>query len=188
MTVTPNSAFGQIRVERMLASPALVCLGSNYSADSNLPRAVTKLGCIGKIISASAVYESPPIGHCGGNYLNAVVRVDTCLSVTDIRRLLKTIETEMGRTRESKQKGAITIDLDLCMLGSQVMHAKDICVPSRDILTREYLAKGCAQVMPGAVYPGTEISLAEIARILFGTMNLVPRPDVVLLIARAINA
>lgn len=164
-----------------LVAPALIGLSSNDAPESNFRAAIQRLSLVGSISCASKVYESAAIEQSAANYLNAVVRVDSCLPAGEIRRILKSIEQHLGRAPESKSKAEIPIDLDLCMLGSQVMRAKDATIPDEDILSREYLAKGCAEVLPHGRYPQTNEPLVEIANRLSGTSKLKTRQDIRLL-------
>lgn len=159
-----------------LVTPALIGLASNESAVANLREALKRLPAIGAVGKISTVYESPSTEHAA--YLNAVARVDTCLPAAEIRRRLKGIELELGRTPESKKTGRMPIDLDLLMLGGQVIQAGDVVIPDEDVLTREYLARGCAEVLPGGIYPGTKQPLTEIARRLDGSSKLVEKRGV----------
>jgi 2-amino-4-hydroxy-6-hydroxymethyldihydropteridine diphosphokinase len=161
------------RTAEALMTPALIGLASNESAIANLKTAITRLQSLGRVVKTSTVYESPATEHAG--YLNAVCRVDTPLPAAEIRRRLKTIEIEMGRTPESKQIGRMPIDLDLLMLGEQVICAGDVTIPEQDILSREYLARGCAELMPQGVYSGTKEPLEQIAKRLAGTAKLLEK-------------
>jgi dihydroneopterin aldolase len=153
-----------------LVTPALIGLASNESAADNLHKAIGTMARIGRVVKISTVYETPVTE--GKPYRNAVARVDSCLPAAEIRRRLKKIEIELGRTPESKQLGRIPIDLDLLMLGEQVIAAGDVTIPDADVLSREYLARCCVEVWPEGIYPGTKEPLGEIAKRLAGSMEL----------------
>jgi 2-amino-4-hydroxy-6-hydroxymethyldihydropteridine diphosphokinase len=159
-----------------LASPALIGLASNDSALVNFKAAVDRLSIIGAVKKISTVYESP--SEEGNPYLNTVVLVESCLPAAEIRRRLKKIEIDLGRTPASKSLNKMPIDLDLLMLGDQIIRASDVTIPDEDVLSREYLARGCAEVFPDAIYPVTRQTLRDIAQRLAGRMKLVARPDV----------
>ncbi len=171
---------------KSLAPPAAAIIGlaSNLSPENNLPKALRKLAAVGPVVSASSVYESEDMAHRAGHYLNAAVRIDSSLSARQIRAQLKRIEMEMGRTSNSKQIGSVPIDLDLCLLGDRVIHEGGLDVPHPDLLTREYLAKACAEISPDARHPVTGERLSEIAGKLNGSMKLRLRRDVKLIAHR----
>jgi 2-amino-4-hydroxy-6-hydroxymethyldihydropteridine diphosphokinase len=160
--------------------PVLIGLGSNASPEVNLREAAKRLS-VGKMMAASTVYESQDLRHGGNNYLNAVVRVDSSLPAIEIQQMLKKIEKEMGRTAESKRIGRVPIDLDLCLVGDEVIDENDLHIPHRDLSLREYLAKACAEVLPKGIHPVTGESLRDLAGRLSNTMKLIVRADVVLL-------
>jgi 2-amino-4-hydroxy-6-hydroxymethyldihydropteridine diphosphokinase len=166
------------RARDMLLTPALIGIGSNTDAERNLRDALARLSSVGDVVAVSTVYESPAIGQNGPHYLNAVVRVDTCLPAAEIRRMLKAIEADMGRTDDAKAAGRVPIDLDLCLLGPQVIRNRDASIPDPALLSREYLARGCAEVLPDARHPETGEPLTDVARRLAGTSQLRARPDV----------
>jgi 2-amino-4-hydroxy-6-hydroxymethyldihydropteridine diphosphokinase len=161
--------------------PVLIGLGSNVFPEVNLPEAAKRLSVLGRMMAASTVYESQDLRHGGNNYLNAVVRVDSSLPAAEIREMLKKIEKEMGRTAESKKIGRVPIDLDLCLVGDQVIDENDLHIPHRELSLREYLAKACAEVLPEGIHPVTGESLRDLARGLSNTMKLIARVDVVVL-------
>ena len=166
------------RTKEMMLSDALIGLGSNQDPEINLPRAVKELRSVGRVEAVSTVFESAPVGQGGANYLNAAARVRTCLPAAEIRRRLEAIERTLGRTEESKTRGSVPIDLDLCLMPGRVIRAKDVSIPDADILSREYLAKACAEVLPNGVYPEDGRSLSSIAGSLDGSMSLRSRKDV----------
>lgn len=170
-----------VEIERdrpSLTTTALIGLASNVSAETNLRHAVERLGRVGTVTAVSAVYESPGADRPQQTYLNAVAKVQTVLPAAEIQRQLKLIEIGMGRNADSKPTGHIRIDLDLCLLGQQVIRAKDVSVPDPDILAREYLARGCAELMPDAIYPETNEPLVQIAkRLTASTPSLKVRGD-----------
>jgi len=158
-----------------LMTPALIGLASNESPVQNIKAAVDRLSEIGTVSKMSTAYESP--ANDAQPYFNAVAHVESCLPAAEIRRRLKKIETDLGRTGESKKIGRMPIDLDLLILGQQVISAGDVTIPDPDILSCEYLARGCAEVLPNGIYPATKEPLTQIANRLTGTMKLKARED-----------
>lgn len=169
-----------VQIERtrpMMLNDAVIGLASNHDREANLSVAVKQLRAVGRVEAVSTVFESPRLGGQGPDYLNAAARARTCLPAAEILRMLKSIERTMGRTDESKTQGRVPIDLDLCMLSNQVIRAANVSIPDPDILTREYLARTCAEVLPNAVYPEDGRTLSAIAKSLDGNMSLRPRTD-----------
>jgi len=172
-----------VRVSRAageLVRPACIGLGSNHDAEANLARAVAGLASIGAVSAVSNVYESTTIdGADQPDFLNAAVLIETALPAGVIRRRLKAIEASMGRSPESAS-GVIPVDLDLCLLGDQIVRTGGVCVPDPNILERAYLAITLSELHDDLRHPETSESLKEIAARLSGAESVQRRSDVVL--------
>ncbi|MBX3408264.1 MAG: 2-amino-4-hydroxy-6-hydroxymethyldihydropteridine diphosphokinase [Phycisphaeraceae bacterium] len=179
-----------VRIERTAAElmqDAYIAIGSNSDdAPAKIVQAAEHLRGIGGLAGASGVYQTRPInGSSGRDYLNAAVRVRTCLPGAEIRRRLKVIEERMGRAQGQE---CVPIDLDLCLLGAQQIEAADITLPRPEVFKVAYLARVLAEA--GAVrVPGAgEKALADLARELGSEQEAKPRPDVVLPRPNALGA
>lgn len=172
-----------VRVSRVagdLVRPACIGLGSNQDAEANLARAVTELASIGTVSAVSNVYESTTVdGVDEPNYLNAAVLIETSLPAGAIRRRLKAIEATMGRSADSAS-GAIPIDLDLCLLGDQIVRTGGVSVPDANIVKRAYLALTLSELRADLRHPETSELLRDIAARLGAGESVRRRSDVVL--------
>lgn len=104
----------------------ILCLGSNREREWNIGRAAERLRA--SFVSARfapAVYTTP-VG-CASTipFLNQVVIAYTSCSIEECRRLIKSIEAELGRTASDKAAGRIPIDIDLLCWNGQVLKADD---------------------------------------------------------------
>lgn len=59
-------------------------------------------------------------------FLNQLVVAETDKESTEVRRMLKAMERELGRTEHSKSEGIIPIDIDLLEWDSEVIHSEII--------------------------------------------------------------
>lgn len=154
---------------------AVVSVGSNIEPESHLPRAISRLGEVGKVLSVSAVYESSPVGATNQqNYLNAAVLIEVAEPPEQLRDRLRQIETDLGRVRTDDKYAARTIDLDLVLMGSRF--DPEFPLPDPDLQTRAHLGVPVAEVARGVpsfdeFLPSTELELKLQA-------ELEPRPDV----------
>jgi 2-amino-4-hydroxy-6-hydroxymethyldihydropteridine diphosphokinase len=80
-------------------------------------RALSRLPGV-KIICASPVYETSPVGPRQRNFLNAVLELRSSLEPEELLRQMKGIENVLGRRRRQRW-GPREIDLDLIFFGSQ---------------------------------------------------------------------
>ena len=74
----------------------------------------------------STPQRTEPVDFPGSQmFTNQVALIETSVSPTLIRSLLKDLECQFGRTPEDKAKGLVRIDLDLLCLDGQVLKVKD---------------------------------------------------------------
>lgn len=163
-----------------MAELAFIALGSNVEPEANLPRAARRLLEIGRLRSVSMVYQNPAVGPAPApDFLNAAVLIETDLSASQIRERLRRIEADLGRVRTADKYAPRAIDLDLVLLGTQVISGPEITLPDPDLLTRPHLAVPVAELAPGFLHPVTGGRLASIAERLRPGVDLRAREDVV---------
>lgn len=172
-----------------MTEAAFISLGSNIEPARNLPAALARLGDVGILRAVSQVYQSPAIGpRPAPDFLNAAALVETELLPEEIRLRLRQIESDLGRVRSDDRYAPRPIDLDLCLLGSAILHTPTLRLPDPDILTRPYLALTLAELAPDFVHPETGETLREIAARLPAGAPLVARPEVTQALARLVLA
>jgi 2-amino-4-hydroxy-6-hydroxymethyldihydropteridine diphosphokinase len=160
---------------------AFIALGSNVDSEANLPRAARRLAEIGALRAVSMVYQNPAIGTSPApDFLNAAALIETGLSAVEIRRRLRQIEADLGRTRSADKNAPRTIDLDLCLLGAQVLDTPEFTLPDPSLLARAHLAIPLAELDPDFLHPVTGEPLGTIAGRLATTAQFTPRPDIAL--------
>jgi 2-amino-4-hydroxy-6-hydroxymethyldihydropteridine diphosphokinase len=158
---------------------ALVELGSNIDPERHLPPAVGELARRVEVIAVSHMYQTEPFGPAGQpDFVNGAVGVTTSMTAAEIRRMLRSIEDELGRERTTDRYAPRRIDLDLCMVGERVVKIDGHRLPDPDILKRPYLAQTLAEVAPNARHPIDGRRLVEIAAELCQGLTFKPRPDV----------
>jgi len=100
-----------------------VCLllGSNIQPEKNLLLAVQFLGRQLEILRVSSVWETPPIGSPGPNFLNAAVLAHTELDAKTLKdQVLTPLEAHLGRVRTPDKYAPRTIDLDLILFDERL--------------------------------------------------------------------
>ena len=145
-------------------------LGSNISPEENLPQAVVFLSNRLVLESVSSVWETPPVGGGGPNYLNAVALIRTGLSPDNLRaKILRPIETQLGRVRTEDPNAPRTIDLDILLFNEKILDP--------GIWTEIYLAVPLAELYP-TLENDQGVSLQDIASKLTGKYPIRQRGDV----------
>ena len=144
---------------------AYLGLGSNLgNRAAHLQFALDGLAArAGRVVAVSAVYETEPVGGPPQpDYLNAVVALDTDLDSRALLAVAKTLEREAGRDPESAGRpgvrgrppvrwGPRPLDIDVLMVGDEVVDEPDLVVPHPRIHQRAFVLAPLADVAPGLV-------------------------------------
>ena len=131
---------------------------------NNLREAVEKLEYSGFIIeSKSNVFDTEPWGVIDQpSFLNACVKaeVDKQLSPEEILKIIKKIESGMGRI-ENTRYGPRIIDIDLLIMGSIIYNNDFLTVPHKEIFNRAFVLYPLFEIFPDWVHPVTGQSVSE---------------------------
>jgi 2-amino-4-hydroxy-6-hydroxymethyldihydropteridine diphosphokinase len=93
-----------------------------------------------------------------GDYLNAVVVVDTVLDARGVLDGLLAIEREHGRER-GERWGPRTLDLDLILYGSETIDRPGLSVPHPELRRRRFVLEPLVEAWPDARLPdGTAVA------------------------------
>lgn len=154
---------------------AYIALGSNLGdRRENIHAAVCRLRAEPglRVIATSGVYETAPV-DCppgSGDYLNAVVAVETERSPEDLLRLLQHIERQFGRVRTGPNSPR-TLDLDLLLYDDHVVSTPELVVPHPRMHERAFVLVLLAEIAADVVHPVLGKSIRELR-------DSVPRDDV----------
>jgi 2-amino-4-hydroxy-6-hydroxymethyldihydropteridine diphosphokinase len=142
---------------------AFVSIGSNIDPEMNVRSAIFRLTETARVKAVSTVYRTEPVGPPGQpQFYNCVVEIETDLAPRDLKfRLLRRIESELGRTRCADRFATRTIDLDLLLYDEIVMTTEDLTLPDPDILRRPFLAISLQELAPRLVLPGSGLQISE---------------------------
>jgi len=128
---------------------AYVALGSNLGDRaaylSGAREAIARLAGT-RVLAASAVEETPPIGPSGqGPYLNQMLAVETDLAPAELLAALQAIERDAGRERHERW-GARTLDLDIVQFARQRVNEPALRVPHPEIANRDFWRRELAEL------------------------------------------
>jgi 2-amino-4-hydroxy-6-hydroxymethyldihydropteridine diphosphokinase len=150
-----------------------VCLllGSNIEAEKNITRAFRLLRRIFPIEGISEVWETPPVGAEGPNFLNAAVLIDTTLDAKSLKeRVLRPLEAQLGRVRSADKFAPRPIDIDVV--------ARDAAILEKDVWKYAHLAIPVAEMLPYQQSPETGEYLERVAQRLAQSTPIKMRPEV----------
>ncbi len=135
---------------------AYLGLGSNEGdRKTNLKRAVVLLDQFTKIDvkAISSLYEGEAIGVSGqGDFVNAVVKIETQLEPKTLLEKIKSIETKMGR-KPSTHNRPRPIDIDILLYGDVIFESFDLNIPHTRLLKRRFVMEPLVEIEPKIVDP-----------------------------------
>ena len=143
---------------------AYIALGANLGdAAAALKQALITINDLPltRVGKASSLYKTAPLDSdaadsgapaklLGGDYLNAVVEVETGLSAPALLEQLQQIEQAAGRERTYRDAPR-TLDLDLLLYGSARIDSAGLTVPHPRMLQRAFVLLPLAEIAPGLV-------------------------------------
>ena len=137
---------------------AYIALGANLGdATQSLRQAVTAIGAMPDcgVKKISSFYKTAPLetfpGHApGGDYINAVVAIETYLTPHALLQFLQQIELSHGRDRPYVNAPR-TLDLDLLLYGDDRIDSPQLTVPHPRMWQRAFVLVPLAEIAPGLV-------------------------------------
>ena len=146
---------------------AVIAIGSNLGdRRAAVAFAAARLSAVLDSVALSETVETEPEGEGLSDqplYLNAVIVGDTALGARALLDELMAIEAAFGRDRP--YPGAPrTLDLDLVLLGDQVIEEPGLQVPHPRFRERFFVLGPLAQVAPDLRDPVTGLRVGELLR------------------------
>lgn len=130
---------------------AYIGLGSNIGdREQNLRKAVSMLGEAQgvEVARLSRIYETTPVGDVEqGDFLNAVVEIETNLAPPQLLKLTKSIE-ERGHRVRTVHWGPRTIDLDILLYDDVEMNEPHLNLPHPEVSKRAFVLVPLAELAP----------------------------------------
>ncbi len=143
---------------------AVVGLGANLGDRlASLRAAVARLTRLGRVVCASRIYQTAPVGPPQPDYLNAVVLLETALTPERLLEELLAIEKELGRVRPKlKDWGPRAIDLDVLWIRDVAVWTERLTVPHAHLRERAFALIPMLEVAPDARDPQTGERYADL--------------------------
>lgn len=145
---------------------AVIALGSNLgNRELNIDSAITELAKIIEITHLSTNHETDPVGGPEQpKYLNAVLIAETQLDPHELLISMLEIENKLGRKREIHW-GPRTIDLDLIVVGDEVVVSDVLVLPHPRAHERKFVLEPWLEIDPTAQIPGLGLVESILQRI-----------------------
>ena len=113
-------------------------------------------------VTYSSIYKTPAEGFVGEDFLNSVCKFETEVNPYEIRRILKEIEKDMGRTIDQKGMSNRVIDLDLILYGDLEINDQELKIPSDDIEKYKFVLEPLAEIAPNSIHPVLKVSYLDL--------------------------
>ena len=143
---------------------AAISLGSNLGArESHLAFARERLGQVLDHARFSTDFETAPVGVPDEQpmFLNAAAVGETALDARELIEALLAIERERGRERPF-DKAARTLDLDLILLGDQVIDEPGVVVPHPRFRERRFVLEPLTEIAPSMRDPISRLTVEQL--------------------------
>lgn len=131
-------------------------LGSNLKSPSRqLSRAVNSLRKLPQtqLVQSSKLYLSHPLGvRAQPSYLNQVILLQTTLSPLKLLQACQSIEAQQQRIRKQRW-GARTIDIDILLYDSKIIHLKNLQIPHPEMHKRDFVLLPLLEIAPDLHLP-----------------------------------
>jgi 2-amino-4-hydroxy-6-hydroxymethyldihydropteridine diphosphokinase len=116
-----------------------------------------------RIIKKSSIYRTKPWGYDNQpDFLNMAIEVDCCYAPEELLRILKSIESSMGRkTMDDKWKARI-IDIDILFFGDRIVHSPRLTIPHKEFYNRPFAIHLLAEISPDFMPPHSKKSVKEL--------------------------
>jgi 2-amino-4-hydroxy-6-hydroxymethyldihydropteridine diphosphokinase len=136
---------------------AFVGLGANLGDPiAQLDKAFTALAELPntRFSARSSYYRTAPVGRVmQADFINAVCRLETALPAIELLNAMTAIERRSGRVR-GERDGPRTLDLDLLLYGTQVLHTDVLTLPHPRLHERAFVLAPLAEIAPTLEIPG----------------------------------
>jgi len=139
-----------------------ISIGSNIDKDKYIPASLRALEQAFGELTISSIYETEAVGFIGDAFYNLVVGFDSDLEVKAVTKLLRQIELDNGRTRDSRKFAARTLDLDLILYGELIINDGRLQIPRDEIEHYAFVLEPLAEIAPSLKHPISQRSYAEL--------------------------
>jgi len=156
---------------------AVIGLASNLGDRSaTLAQAAVAIAKLGRLLGASSLYETEPVGPPQPMFLNAALGLETDLTPRGLLAALLEIERSLGRVRRERW-GPRTIDLDILWIKDTVVESAELSVPHPELRRRAFALGPLLDVRPEAIDPRDGTAYREILPLLAAEARLSVRGE-----------
>jgi 2-amino-4-hydroxy-6-hydroxymethyldihydropteridine diphosphokinase len=130
--------------------------GIHHSPRNQVNEAIKKISQCADItlLKTSSYYQTPAIGPGEQpDYINAAIKIETCLDAYELLEVLQLIETQQGRVR-TERWGARTLDLDILTYDQRIETTPQLTLPHPRAHERAFVLAPLVDLSPDLVIAG----------------------------------
>lgn len=149
-----------------MSDRAYIGIGSNLG--DRIKHCQETIGAISEIagvtaMQASSLYETAPVLPASGSwFVNGVVSVQTQLKPGALLLELLRIERSMGRAAERARGEDRSIDLDLLLVGSQIVDQPGLVLPHPRLHQRRFVLVPLCELDPDLRHPVLGVTMRQL--------------------------
>ena len=135
---------------------AYIGIGSNIEPKENIKKCLDMLKSEFTVIAISAIYETKPYGYeKQANFVNLAVGIKTELKPYELLKKLQEVENKLGRKRVFRFNPR-TIDLDILLYNAEIIDDKELVIPHKGLLERDFMLIPLLDIAPEIIDPITK--------------------------------
>lgn len=163
-----------LAASRPNTNTGLIAFGSNQGDSLQVLKlaidALQQIGGVTVIAHSQPAWTAPITGHRPKKtapssddqpYLNAVIRIETVLSPSELHLQTAAIEHQFGRIRSGHWQARV-IDLDILLLGDQTAETRSLTLPHPRMSFRRFVLEPAAEIAAELKHPLAKCSIAAL--------------------------
>lgn len=108
----------------------------------------------GRILERSSIYETEPWGFTSKDlFLNQALKIETSLDPYELLKVIKAIETKLGRIRKTQKYSPRCIDIDILFYNDEVYFSDDLVIPHPRLHDRMFTLVPLNEIAPDYLHP-----------------------------------
>jgi 2-amino-4-hydroxy-6-hydroxymethyldihydropteridine diphosphokinase len=115
-----------------------------------------------RLLARSSFFKTQPIGYASQDwFVNGVIKIKTELEPIHLVRILKAIESRMGRTKTVRW-GPRVIDLDILFYDEKEVKTEEVQIPHPSLHERQFVLIPLAEIDRNLVHPVLKKTVREL--------------------------
>ena len=115
-----------------------------------------------KLLAKSSLFKTKPIGDTSQDwFVNGVIKIETDLEPLDLLRILKAIESRLGR-KETFRWGPRVIDLDILLFDESEIRMKELQIPHPLMHERQFVLIPLVEIDRNLTHPVLKKTIKEL--------------------------